>query len=188
MPRTLPPVGVDQLLDERGNRCGAEGVERAALHGASVLQDLDVRPERADVPDVVGDEDRRTAERPETIAALELHGPAPLQVELVSGPSFENGMAGVTLRLTGTSNKQLVSAVVDFEYVDGGGQALENVSHTLTGAWDFETNRTAPLVASGAMIEHETHAAFAPEQTRSIRFTVTGAEFSDGSTWQASDE
>lgn len=128
---------------------------------------------------------RGFAQRPERLAALEFPGAAPIEVEATSGLRFENGMAEVDLAVHDRSNKDVMSAAVEFAYLDDAGETLEDFPHTLTGDYDFESERTGPLVGAGETHRLTTMAAFAPEETASIRFRVLSLELRDGTTWEA---
>ena len=96
------------------------------------------------------------------------------------------GEVGAQLALdVDRSNKAIEGAQIAFEYLDRGGNALEDFPHGLTGEFDFEAGVYLPLAAAGETVELGTHAAFAPRETDSIRFEVRSLEFTDGSTWEA---
>lgn len=124
------------------------------------------------------------AKRPEQLTKLTLDGDAPFSVSMQGELEFDQGMAEIRLQIASRCNKDIEMAVVSFEYLDAGGVKLEDFPHTLTGDYDFDAGANGPLLAKGQRTERTTHAAFAPESTRSVRFDVQRAEFSDGTVWE----
>jgi len=127
---------------------------------------------------------QHAAEQPARLEPLAFAGTAPVLVELTEKRPAEGDQWEVTLRLRNTSNKHAVSLMVEFVYLDAAGKELDGFPHTLTGEYDFDAGRCAPLVAAGKTVVHETHAAFVPPGTAHIRFRLQRAEFPDGTVWE----
>jgi len=123
------------------------------------------------------------ARQPERLAELEFDGGEPLAVEILDHQRSEHGDQ-VTLRATNRSNKDAVSIVVDFDYLDANGTKLDDFMHSLSGSWDFDTETFGPFVAAGATHETETHAAFVPAGTVKILARLRSVEFPDGTSWE----
>ena len=126
----------------------------------------------------------RFAEQPERLEPLAFAGPTPFVVELADRQPGDGDQWEVTLRLRNSSNKDAVSLMVEFAYLDAGGNELDDFPHTLTGDYDFDVGRFGPVAPAGETVEHETLAAFVPAGTAHIRFEVQKAEFQDGTTWE----
>jgi hypothetical protein len=125
------------------------------------------------------------AEQPERLQELAFAGATPIIVELVDKEPGEGDQWEVKLRVRNSSNKDAVSLMVEFAYLDASGNELDDFPHTLSGGYDFDAGRFGPLVPAGETVEHETHAAFVPEGTAYIRFAVQRAEFPDGTSWES---
>ncbi len=127
---------------------------------------------------------REFAQRPLELEELAFEGPAPLIFEQEGVLEHENGMAQLKVHIHNVSNKDVVTAMVRFEYMDGEGAVLKDFPHTLTGEYDFEIQETGPLARAGETATQETHAAFAPEAAMVVSFELLEAEFADGSRWK----
>jgi hypothetical protein len=127
----------------------------------------------------------RSSEQPERLQELAFAGKAPILVELLDKKPADGDQWEVKLRVRNSSNKDAVSVMVEFAYLDASGNELDDFPHTLSGAYDFEAGRFGPLVPAGETVQHETQAAFVPKGAVYLRFDVQRVEFPDGTIWES---
>ena len=75
--------------------------------------------------------------------------------------------------------------MIKFIYLDAGGNVIEDFPHTISGEYDFDTERTGPVVGAGQTTEKKSYAAFLPDNAAGLRFELQRAEFPDGTNWES---
>ena len=112
---------------------------------------------------------------PESIEPLSFEGDVPITIEFVRVQG-EGNERRVVYKMTNNTNKGLESLHLQQEYLDAGGEVLDDFPHSQSGYGE--------MVAAGASEEIEVSAFFMPEETKTVRAAVETARFVDASLWE----
>ncbi|MEM7261542.1 MAG: hypothetical protein AAF488_06080 [Planctomycetota bacterium] len=143
-----------------------------------VILERDVREYPFQLRDIELD---RFPAQPESLAALEFAGGAPLQVKFHGFEKEGDMFSNAHLTVTNTSNKPIQAAQVKFSYRDPAGKEIGSHVHSVTAP--MAMGDPGPLVPANGTAESKPTAFFLPEGCQAMNPTVESVEFMDGSRW-----
>ncbi|MFP6596572.1 MAG: hypothetical protein VCC01_03875, partial [Candidatus Hydrogenedentota bacterium] len=122
------------------------------------------------------------AQAPERIEELSFEGhDAPLTITLNQITERDPYFSKIELVVINHSNKEVKSAMANFEYLDASGTKLDDFPHTVSG--EFTADGWGTLAGIGQTATRESTAFNMPPGTQSIHMVVQMVEFTDGTSW-----